>query len=105
MTTFPLQLTIGDALKDAGMATADRHADDGWKAAADDAIAALAATGAKFTAYDVAQAGVPEPDNPARWGPRFGAAARAGLIESVGYAPSRRPSVHASIAHVWRGAT
>lgn len=55
-------------------------------------------------AHDVAELGVPDPDHPARWGGLFSAAARAGIIRLVGYAPSSRPTVHRAIVRVWTGA-
>lgn len=87
-----------------GRTRADENADAWWKATADQAIRALAETGRVFDAYALAEAGVPEPDHPSRWGPRFLAAARAGVIVPAGYASSRRPATAGSAVRVWRGA-
>jgi hypothetical protein len=98
------QLELGEVLKVDGMAAADEHTDADWKAAADAAIAQLAATGQVFTSFDLDALGVPAPDKSARYGPRFLAASKAGLIVATGYAKSRRPTTHASIVRTWVGA-
>lgn len=98
------QMTLGEALKEIGTATADLHADRVWKQLADAAIDRLAATGQPFTADDVRDLGIPDPTSPKAWGARFLFAAKAGRITRVGYVPSRRPSVHAHPIAQWIGA-
>jgi hypothetical protein len=95
---------IADGGKIGGQARSDENTDDWWRSTVDQAIRFLARTGRAFDAYAVAELGVPEPDHPNRWGPRFTAAARAGIIEPVGYAKSRRPTVAGAAVRVWRGA-
>jgi hypothetical protein len=87
-----------------GRTRADENTDAWWRSVADQAIRALAETGDVFDAYSLHEHGVPEPDHPARWGPRFLAAARAGVIVPAGYASSRRPKTAGSAVRVWRGA-
>jgi hypothetical protein len=40
--------------------------------------------------------------HPNSWGALLSAAAKAGLIERVGFEPSRSPSAHGRIVSVWR---
>jgi hypothetical protein len=37
------------------------------------------------------------------WGPQFGIAARAGVIEHAGVVPSTRATVHRSLCRQWIG--
>ena len=46
--------------------------------------------------------GFNSPPHPNCWGALINAAAKAGLIERVGYRPSREPSAHRRIVSVWR---
>lgn len=80
-------------------------ADDWWRDTARRALADLAASGREFTAHDLTEAGVPEPDHPNRWGSLFRQANTAGLIVPVGYRPSTRPSRAGGVCRVWRGRT
>lgn len=91
------------SVKAAGIARAEAGTDDWWKDCCDRAIAALAATGLPFQAADLADLGLPDADHPNRMGARFLAAARRGVIEPIGYAPSKRPSTACSAVRVWRG--
>lgn len=86
-----------------GLERARDNADQWWWSPAWRAVTWLAATRTDFTAWDVTLLGVPDPDNPARWGALFRAAATAGLIEPIGYAPSARPARSGGICRVWRG--
>ena len=96
--------TTGEELRDAGLALVDSNTPESWAKKCDDAIARLAATGADFTADDVrAICGAP-PNHPNAMGARFGAAAHDGVIKRVGYAPSKRPTLHAHPIAVWRRA-
>src|SRR5215212_1422725 len=78
-------------------------ADEWWRDCAARALKWMAESGQDFDAWDLVQLGVPDPDDHHRWGGLFRVAAQQGLIESVGYAPSRRPTAGGSIARVWRG--
>ncbi|MFP8944754.1 hypothetical protein ACLIYM_25425 [Streptomyces fenghuangensis] len=107
---FPLTLDgavdadAGQAAKDRGMATAAEHTPVDWATACDAAIRLMAARGVPFQAADlIAEGLVDEPPHPNQWGPRFGAAARAGVLRFHGYAPSRRATVHKSICKEWIG--
>lgn len=96
----------GRRAKTQGMAAADAGTDVTWQEACDAAIAVMARRGVVFQAADlIAEGLVDEPDHPNRWGGRFVAAARAGVIESCGYAQSKRATVHASICRTWIGTT
>lgn len=100
---MPRHEKTGAARRDAGAEQADENTPDSWKAACDRAIALLAAKPAPFTAEAVrALVGAP-PHHPNAMGSRFLAAARAGLITRVGYAPSARPTLHAHPIAVWQG--
>lgn len=97
--------TAGQAAKDEGMAQAAEHTPVDWATACDAAIRLMAARGVPFQAADlIAEGLVDEPPHPNQWGPRFGAAARAGVLRFHGYAPSRRATVHRSICKEWIGA-
>ncbi len=89
----------------AGAALADEAAGASWRSTADAAIAQMADRGVPFTVDDLVDiTGLPEARNPRAMGPRFSAAAHAGLIVQVGYTTSRRPSAHSAVVRVWRGA-
>jgi hypothetical protein len=99
------RLDVGRALRDEGVTAIDGSTDDWWRDCVDRGIAEFARRGVVFQAFDVMDVlGIPEPDHPNRIGGRFHAAARAGLIEPVGFAQSRRPTAKASIVRTWRGA-
>lgn len=87
----------------AGAEQADANADSWWRDGALRAVEHLASTGREFTADDLRDLGVPEPDNSARWGALFLAAARAGTVVCVGARRSTRGPRHGSLVRVWRG--
>ena len=89
--------------KSAVIADVDARTDDWWRRTCDQAIAEFAKRGKAFSAFDLVEAGVPEPEHPSRWGSRFAAAAKAGSIVPAGAGPSRRPSVRGSLVRYWRG--
>lgn len=92
----------GRRRRDEGQERVDSHTDEAWKDAADAAIARLARTGRPFTAEDLTDlVGMPPRHNAI--GSRFTTAARAGLIEEIGYKQSTRAARHASRMLVWRG--
>lgn len=99
------QLALGEVLKQDGMARADESTDPWWRACAMQAVEAEAASGRVFQSYDlVLRYGLAEPPSgPNAWGSLFGAAAKAGLIQAVGYAPSARPTTAKSAVRTWRG--
>lgn len=99
----PLTLAaLSAALRDYGVHQADENTDASWKSCADRAIDYLAALDYPFSADHVA-ALVPDPDHPCRWGARFHAAVRAGVIRPVGYVLSERPSRHRGVQRLYRG--
>lgn len=70
----------------------------------DAVIDTLAATGQPFTADDVnALTGDSPTGSRGAAGARFAYAARRGVIQRVGYVPSKRPSVHAHPVSLWMG--
>jgi hypothetical protein len=95
----------GEAAKTDGIARATANTPPDWATACRAAIELMARRGEPFQAADlIAEGLVDEPDSPARWGAAFMAAAKAGVIEPVGYGPSKRATVHRSICRIWRGA-
>ena len=86
----------------AGVDLADENAEPGWAELVDREIEAMARSGNEFTASDLREV-CGEPDHPNRWGARFTAAARRGLIESVAARTSSTPSAHGRLVRVWRG--
>lgn len=96
--------TAGQYAKTTGMAAADANTPVDWATACDTAIRVMAARGVVFQAADlIAEGLVDEPDHPNRWGPRFAAAARAGVIQAHGTAQSKRATVHRSLCRTWIG--
>ncbi|WP_037576727.1 hypothetical protein [Phaeacidiphilus oryzae] len=94
----------GEAAKNAGIARADANTRPDWAAQCDQAIRTMAARGVVFQAADlIAEGLVDEPDHPNRWGARFYAAARAGIIRDAGSARSKRATVHRSQCRQWIG--
>lgn len=97
-------LRAARALRDEGAARADASAGAWWRSTADQAIQAMAALGRDFTADDLVEVtGLPEALSPRAMGSRFLLAARAGVIQPVGFAVSRRRSARCSVVRVWRG--
>jgi hypothetical protein len=93
----------GEELALAGMARATQAEGRDWIERADNAIRALAASGAEFNSEDVRRlAG--DPEHPNAMGGRFSVAARRGLILCVGRRKAERPTLHAHELRVWRGA-
>lgn len=100
-------LGLGRALRDEGAARAGDGAPGvlaaDWRRKADDALNALAASGAVFSADDlVERAGMPPVAN--MLGGVFLAARRANRIEAVGFAQATRPESHARVQRTWKGA-
>lgn len=104
----PVQGTVdpdaGETAKANGMALARANTPIDWADACAAAIVLMARRGTEFQAADlIAEGLVDEPDSPNRWGPAFLRASSAGVIEPVGYARSKRATVHSSICRTWRG--
>lgn len=78
-------------------------ADDWWRDTAERALSHLASTGRAFTAMDITDLGVPDPDHPNRWGALFSTARTRGEIEPLGWTYSRRPSRSFGVCRVWIG--
>ncbi len=97
------QLTLGEVVREEGIARAEEGTDSWWRNCCDEAISEMARRGCIFQAADLLDLGLTEPDHPNRWGPRLLAAARAGVIEPVGYTSSKRPSTAMSAVRLWRG--
>lgn len=94
----------GERAKADGMARAAARTPIPWAEACDNAIAEMAKRGVPFQASDLIREGlVDEPDHPARWGARFAAASRAGVIRHAGVVPSSRATVHRSLCRQWIG--
>jgi hypothetical protein len=94
----------GEAAKNDGMAAAAASTDVSWADACDAAIREMARRGVEFQAADlIAEGLVDEPSHPNQWGPRLGAAARAGIIRAAGVAQSKRVTVHRSLCRTWVG--
>lgn len=87
----------------AGMTLAADHAEavsPEWKERAYRALRQYAMTRQRFTAYDFRHAGlIVSPTTDKAFGPIFLKAARAGLIQRVGYDP--HPERHGSPTPVW----
>jgi predicted Zn-dependent protease len=106
----PAQGTVsaaaGEAAKADGMARAAASTAPDWATACQNGIALLAKRGIPFQAADLIREGlVDEPEHPAMWGPQFGIAARAGVIEHAGVVASARATVHRSLCRQWIGTT
>lgn len=99
-----VDIEAGAHAKTIGMADAEAATNIQWAATCDAAIRTMAARGEPFQAADlIAEGLITEPDHSSQWGPRFGKAARDGVIRLHGYAPSKRATVHKSICKTWIG--
>lgn len=96
-------MSDGGALRDGGVDRVSANTPDDWKFACDTAIARFAATLKPFTAEDVRAIVGDPPNHPNAMGARFLIAARAGMLEKLGYKNPARPSSHSSVIAVWRG--
>ena len=102
--TVPGQSTIFDALgtPEPASTRARRQRGSAWHRDALDRIAALAGTGTTFQAFDLAAAGIPEPEHPRQWGTLLSAASRMGVVRPVGQSASARPG-NAHTVTLWTG--
>lgn len=79
------------------------HSDGWWRDCAERAISWYAASGMSFSADDLVDLGVPEPDVPQRWGSLLSVFHRRGVIEQVGFKISPRQTRQGGVVRVWRG--
>lgn len=99
-------LEQGRRRRDDGMRAASQNTVVGWKGLAERAIRELADSGRTFTAEDVRErAGRPLGSHDNAMGAAIGKAARAGIIEAVGYTQAQRPEAAGRILRMWRGTT
>jgi len=75
-----------------------------WRDEAEGIIRYLASTGQPFTADDLRDMGLAEPDHPNRFGALFNAMAHDEIIRCVGYAKARKVSRKGGRILVWQGA-
>jgi len=109
--TDPAELYTGDLLSivpdsptyDPVASDLMANADEWWKSCAEKAARQLASDGVEFTADDLTEMGVEDPDHPSRWGSLFSALKRDGVITPVGYRPSTRKSRNGGVCRVWIG--
>jgi len=73
-----------------------------WQRDADRKLAQLILEGHDFDAHTLTERGLPDPPRRRLMSGLFTAAHRSGLIEKVGYHPSRRATCGAVVA-IWRG--
>jgi len=90
-------------LRDEAIAAVNATTPSQWAQDCDNAIAAMAASGAEFTAEDV-RSFAGDPPKPAAMGARFLAACKRGLIRRVGVTNAKRRSSHACLLPVYQGA-
>lgn len=93
----------GKDLRDEGVASVYGHTPESWRSSTQLLIAQLASNGQPFTAEDVREIVGDPPNHHNAMGAQFIGAAKAGLIEKVGYTQPTRSSRHASVMAVWRG--
>ena len=94
----------GQQLKHDGMTDADEQTDADWATECDAGIEEMARRRIPFQASDlVAEKLVREPEKHQQWGPRFGYAARRGVIREHSATKSNRTSSHRSRLVTWIG--
>lgn len=96
------QMTLGEHLRDVGMASTLEAAGPEWAELAFAGIRSLANVGEPFTSETLRDL-IGDPPRPNAVGAIFARAAKAGLIVKVGRRPAKRPSLHASELTEWRG--
>ncbi len=85
------------------LAEVHTRTDSWWLSCAEKALGVLVAQPLPFTASDLTDLGVPDPDVPARWGSFFAAAKARGQIIPAGYRPSPRKSRNGGTCMSWVG--
>lgn len=105
MTTTPTPLPLPGMPEPPVPPAVQRAADyETWIAAVRPAFEAAAATGATFTAYEIARDyGLPEPPDHHQWGRLLTLLREEGWIRHAGWTCSPRPTTHASGVRTWRG--
>lgn len=96
------QLTLGEHLRDEGIARAEAASDDWQRAVIDQAIREVAARGRAFSANDCRPL-LPPGIRPALIGARFLAASKRGQIRKVGWVASTDPGTHSHPVAQWVG--
>jgi hypothetical protein len=99
----PVQLELGQALRDEGMARVTDASGEWDRKVVDHAIRFVASQGQPFSANDVRPL-LPEGLRPALLGARFRTAALHNVIRRIGYVPSTDPGTHAHPIALWVGA-
>ena len=79
------------------------RADQPWRSCAEAALAVLIRSGRPFTAADLTELGVPDPDHSCRWGSLFAAAKARGDVLPLGVTISRRPGRNSGYCRQWLG--
>ena len=97
----PYRAALIDAVQDEGMQRALSFARP-WVEVADEALLDLARSGRHFCADDLLAEVGPAP-SPGATGAVFKRAARAGIIEPIGFTTSQRLSRHGGVQRLWRG--
>ena len=97
------QLTLGDSLRDAGMAAALDNAGEDWRRRARAYAEFSARIGRRFTAEDVRRA-AGDPPSINAMGALFGVLSKAGLIRPAGRVKPERASRHSNWITVWEAA-
>ena len=75
-----------------------------WDADARDTLERVAKQGKPFTAFDLTEADLRNPQHPNQWGALFRQAATDGVIRRVGFIESRRPGRRSGICRLWQAA-
>jgi hypothetical protein len=78
---------------------------EGWMRECRRAIEYLAEQPVPFTADDVAELAIGEPDHPNHWGVVFRQASRDGVIRQVGFKQSAQESRNGGVLRMWTGTT
>lgn len=101
--SMKLATTIGQDLRDAGMAQALEHAHEEWKARFLAEAGRLAGQGVPFSSNDVTEvAGLPPIGTRNAVGAAMHHAAHTLKLRKVGYVESRRTSRHAGAVALWQ---
>ena len=104
-TASSINPVAGQQAKRDGMNDADEQTDADWASECDTAIGIMAALRIPFQASDLVKAKlVGEPKKHQQWGPRFGYAAKRGVIREHSADKSNRKNSHRSRLVTWIGA-
>jgi hypothetical protein len=100
---IPTDQTAGQILRDQGIATALENTPELYRSKAADMIRALAQAGQPFTSEDV-RSRIGDPPHCGTMGAVITSALRMGLIRSIGFVKTKRPSSRARHVQVFVGA-